>query len=284
MLYLIGLGLGHPKDLTYRAVELIKTCTIVYLEAYTSVMIDASVDDLEKFLGVTVHVADREFVEGGKIVDLAQKQPPVALLVVGDPFAATTHSDLVVRCHQRGLPMPTVVHNSSVLTAVGVCGLQLYRFGEAISLCLWTASFRPSSWYPKLARNRQAGLHTLCLLDIKIKELTDEQLARPTSRSIFDDPSPVAAPPPRFMTIAEAVAQLLEVEASQGEGAYLPTTLAVGLARLGSPSAKVVAGPLSALAGVDFGGPLHSLVLCGTLSDAELEHLRLFMLPEEQGA
>lgn len=33
-----------------------------------------------------------------------------------------------------------------------------HRFGEAISLCFWTDTFRPDSWYAKMARNKQAGL------------------------------------------------------------------------------------------------------------------------------
>ena len=55
----------------------------------------------------------------------------VAFLVVGDPFGATTHSDLQLRAHQRGVPV-RVIHNASVLTAIGSCGLQLYRFGETV--------------------------------------------------------------------------------------------------------------------------------------------------------
>ena len=45
--------------------------------------------------------------------------------------------------------------------------------------------------------------------------------------------------PPRYMTVAEAVAQLLEVEEAEGGGAYGPDTLAVGVARLGSPDQLV---------------------------------------------
>lgn len=32
------------------------------------------------------------------------------------------------------------------------------RFGETISLCFWTDTFRPDSWYPKAARNKAAGV------------------------------------------------------------------------------------------------------------------------------
>lgn len=39
-------------------------------------------------------------------------------------------------------------------------------------------SWRPDSFYDRIASNRRAGLHTLCLLDIKVKEPSLESLAR----------------------------------------------------------------------------------------------------------
>ena len=61
---------------------------------------------------------------------------------------------------------------------VAACGLQLYRFGQAVSLCFFTATWRPDSFYDRVACNRREGLHTLCLLDIRVKEPTEESLAR----------------------------------------------------------------------------------------------------------
>lgn len=124
-----------------------------------------------------------------------------------------------------------MVHNASIMNAVGATGLQLYRFGEAVSIVFftgeagsggwawpallggsnahplarlaasvlapgaehcplpaWRASsrahlpaapvgplppaladtWRPDSFYDRIAANRRAGLHTLCLLDIKV--------------------------------------------------------------------------------------------------------------------
>lgn len=55
----------------------------------------------------------------------------VAVLVVGDPLSATTHSDLIVRCSEAGVPWK-VIHNASIMTAVGQCGLQLYRCAATI--------------------------------------------------------------------------------------------------------------------------------------------------------
>lgn len=42
---------------------------------------------------------------------------------------ATTHTDLELRARALGIPV-RIVHNASIMNAVGVCGLQLYRFGE----------------------------------------------------------------------------------------------------------------------------------------------------------
>ena len=42
-------------------------------------------------------------------------------LVVGDVFAATTHTDLFTRCRQKGIPVEAI-HNASIMNAVGCCG------------------------------------------------------------------------------------------------------------------------------------------------------------------
>ena len=51
--------------------------------------------------------------------------------------SATTHTDLELRARQQGVPV-RVVHNASIMNAVGACGLQLYRFGEAVSIVFFT--------------------------------------------------------------------------------------------------------------------------------------------------
>jgi len=78
-------------------------------------------------------------------------------------YRATTHTDLVVRAKTLGIDVK-VVHNASVMNAVGVCGLQLYRYGETVSLPFFTETWKPDSFYEKIQKNRMLGLHTLCLL------------------------------------------------------------------------------------------------------------------------
>ena len=84
------------------------------------------------------------------------------------------------------------------------------------------------------------------------------------------------------MSIATACEQLLEIEEQEGMGVCPPSALAVGLARVGAEDEKIVAGTLEELKDVDFGGPLHSLVLVGTnVHDLELEYLRGFIVNEK---
>lgn len=50
-----------------------------------------------------------------------------------------------------------------------------------------------------------------------------------------------------------------------------PSTLAYGLARVGSETEQIVSGTLAELKEVDFGGPLHSLIVCSELHHMEQE-------------
>ncbi|XP_066208967.1 diphthine methyl ester synthase isoform X2 [Saccopteryx leptura] len=274
MLYLIGLGLGDAKDITVKGLEAVRRCSRVYLEAYTSVL-TVGQEVLEEFYGRKLILADREEVE--QEADNILKDAgvsDVAFLVVGDPLGATTHSDLILRAQALGIPY-RVIHNASIMSAVGCCGLQLYKFGETVSIVFWTDTWRPESFFDKVQKNRQSGLHTLCLLDIKVKEQSLENLIR--GRKLYE--------PPRYMTVNQAAQQLLEVVQNQRargeEPAVTEETLCVGLARVGAEDQKIAAGTLRQMCTVDLGGPLHSLIITGgSLHPLETEMLDLFSVPE----
>lgn len=210
----------------------------------------------------------------------------VAFLVVGDPFGyliwpstrnwhngshltcvrATTHTDLVLRARELGISIQNI-HNASIMSAIGATGLQLYNFGQTVSMVFFTETWKPSSFYDRLKENREVGLHTLLLLDIKVKEQSLENLAR--GRKIYE--------PPRFMTVAQCASQMLEIEESRHEGVYQPQSLAVGVARIGSHDQKIVSGTLEQLSKTELGPPLHSLVLLGRRTHVlEKEFIREF--------
>ncbi|XP_020370538.1 diphthine methyl ester synthase [Rhincodon typus] len=269
MLYLIGLGLGDARDITVKGLEIVRSCSRVYLEAYTS-LLTVGKEVLEEFYGRELLIAEREMVEQEAdeiLKDAADND--VAFLVVGDPFGATTHSDLVLRAVKAGIQYH-VVHNASILNAVGCCGLQLYNFGETVSIVFWTESWKPESFYDKIKRNRQTGVHTLCLLDIKVKEQSLENLMR--GRKIFE--------PPRFMSVSQAAEQLLEIienRRDKGEElALTEETLCVGLARVGSKNQKIAVATVQQMVKMDLGDPLHSLIITGHMHPMEIEMLKLF--------
>ncbi|KAH8900279.1 Diphthine synthase [Thozetella sp. PMI_491] len=262
MLYLVGLGLSDETDITVKGLEVVKKASRVYLEAYTSILlVDQSV--LEAYYGRSIVVADREMVESNSdeiLRDAANVD--VAFLVVGDPFGATTHTDLVLRARELGIPVQAVP-NASIMSAIGATGLQLYNFGQTVSMVFFLDNWRPASFYDRIKENRSIGLHTLVLLDIKVKEQSLENMAR--GRKIYE--------PPRYMTVGTCARQMLEIEEEKGEGVYGPDSLAIGAARVGGKTEKFVAGTLKELCDADdaLGPPLHSLVLLGRRTH-ELEH------------
>ena len=158
------------------------------------------------------------------------------------------------------------------MSAIGSTGLQLYNFGQTVSMVFFTDTWKPSSFYDRVKENRQIGLHTLVLLDIKVKEQSPENLAR--GKKIFD--------PPRYMTVAQCASQMLETEEERQEGVYGPDSLAIGAARIGAEDQKLVTGTLKQLCEVDVGKPLHSVVLLGRRThDLEREFIREFAMKKD---
>jgi diphthine synthase len=162
MLNLIGIGLNDEKDISIKGLELIKTSDFVYLENYTS-KLQCSLKDLEKFYGKRILLAEREFVEDGKILLQQSLQSNVSLLIIGDVFSATTHISLYMEAKKQGIKL-NIVNNASVLNAVGITGLELYKFGKTTSI-----PFHESKT-PMEVIKKNYPLHTLCLLDLKPKE------------------------------------------------------------------------------------------------------------------
>lgn len=90
--------------------------------------------------------------------------------------------------------------------------------------------------------------------------------------------------PPRFMSVAEAAQQLLEiVKRRRGEGvteadlAFTEESLFVGVARVGHETQAIKACTLKEMSELDLGAPLHSLVLpAKKLHPVEIEYLQQF--------
>ena len=154
-----------------------------------------------------------------------------------------------------------VVHNASIVNAVSAVGLQLYAFGQIVSIPFFRDQWRPDSFYDKIHTNTQAGLHTLCLLDIKVKEQSADNMARYNTHT---HRRPVAAclprsdhslllcvsrgvmvyEAPRYMTVNQCIEQLLEVEERRKEGGPSTTTRSPTQSQSAAQSSPPVCSPL----------------------------------------
>lgn len=174
----------------------------------------------------------------------------------------------MLRARELDIKVKTI-HNASIMSAIGAAGLQLYNFGQTVSMVFFTDTWKPSSFYDRIAENAKTGLHTLVLVDIKVKEQSYENMAR--GRRVYE--------PPRYMTVAQCASQMLEIEEARSEGVYTADSLAVGVARVGADDQRMASGTLKELSEVDLGPPLHSLILLGSRAhDLERDFIRSFAI------
>lgn len=104
------------------------------------------------------------------------------------------------------------------------------------------------------------NLHTLCLLDIKVKEQSKDNIAK--NIPIYEKS--------KFMTISEAIEQIYEAENIHNLGICTDDTWCIGVSRVGHSTQQIISGTLYDLKYIDFGKPLHSLVICApNLHDIE---------------
>ena len=244
----IGLGLFDEKDISLRGLEAARASDELFAEFYTASMAGAAVGSIERTLSRSVTVLDRSEVEKGDRIIEAARRGEAALLVVGDPFTATTHIALRLRARRAGIPV-RIVHGSSVLTAVpGLLGLQHYKFGRTTSLPFPQKGYFPTSPYDVIDENSARGLHTLVLLDIQ-------------------------ADMGRVMTANEGLDILMELEARKGRGVLTGERLVCVVGRAGSSDPVVRAGPLGLLRSESLGPPHHTIVVPGELHFMEAEAL-----------
>lgn len=109
-IFLIGLGLSDLDDVTIRGDKLIRSSCEIWLESYTSIFPNVSLSTLsERYPGIPVKIADRTIIESGFDAILQKaKTDKVAILIVGDPFSATTHSDLYIRAKKENVEIQVV--------------------------------------------------------------------------------------------------------------------------------------------------------------------------------
>jgi diphthine synthase len=247
-LVFVGLGLHSEKGISLQGIEEAKTADHIFIELYTNLLPDFSAKRFEAIIGKKVHILSRHELEeenGARILNATEKGKTV-FLVPGDPLIATTHVTLRIEAEKHGIKT-RIVHGASIISAIiGLSCLHNYKFGKTVTIPFpETPSETP---YNVIAQNKKLGLHTLCLLDLKIEEN-------------------------RFLTINEALTTLSEIEQKRKERIITPNTIAIGVARAGSNTPTIKADHIKALLKHDFGDLPQTLIFPGELHFMEAEAL-----------
>lgn len=247
----VGLGMSKPEDMSVKALQALQNSDRIFAEFYTSKLIDASLEELEEFIGKDIEVLKRSDVEEHNIILEEARNGVVSFVTAGDPMSATTHLDIRLRAEAEHIPT-RLINGVSIFTACAAAfGLQPYKFGRAVTIPFPEPGFLPSSPYDNILENFERGLHTLILLDIK----ADEN---------------------RYMTANTAMQWLLDAEERLGKKLVTENSLFCAGARIGSATQKLVAGFPAAILSAELGAPLHCLVMPGKLHFMEAEALCAF--------
>ncbi|MUV90416.1 diphthine synthase [Halapricum sp. CBA1109] len=246
MLTFVGLGLYDERSITVAGREAIADADRVFAEFYTSKLAGARLDDVEAAHDTTIEVRSREGVERDPdpILDAAADGDAV-FCTAGDTMISTTHVDLRLRAHDRGIETRVIHGTTAEAAASSLTGLQNYRFGKATTLPFESSHGGegvPDSVVETIEDNRQRGLHTLVFLDIKVEADREEYMS------------------------GDAAAGLLAEH-------WNDEALGVVVARAGSPEPVVTADTLDSLAAQSFGEPLHMLLIPGDLHYVERDAL-----------
>lgn len=238
-LYFIGMGL-YEKDIPYRGLKILKKCNSVYLESYTSKLIDVA--SLNALIGKKVVLADRDLVEkkAEDVILQNAKKSDVGFCVMGDVFSATTHTDLMLRAKKKKIDVK-FIHAGSVITAVGVTGLSLYNFGKITSIPFENENIKTP--LDVIKNNLSLGMHTLVLFDLDPKS-------------------------DKYMSVSEALKFLIK--------GGMEDKLCVGCGALGSLDPEIKVGKASELVKAKMIKYPQCLVVCGNLHFTEEEALETF--------
>jgi len=165
MLHLIGIGY-KKEHINFEMMDAIKKSEKVFLEYYTS-FYETSFEELENFIEKKIIISDRELIESRIEEEIMEpaKTKDIALLVIGDPLTATTHTDLLLRAKEMNIETK-VYNNVGVGTFITRTGLQFYKFGRITSIPFFSEKFMPRTPYLIFQDNQKIGAHTLFLLDL----------------------------------------------------------------------------------------------------------------------
>jgi diphthine synthase len=247
MLWFVGTGINGYRGLSLAAVDVLRKCSIIYGERFTSALADSDLQGLGSVLGKEVRPVQRWFVEDGKEILETAKKNEVALVTYGDPLIATTHSELRSRAAKNSIKTGVLHSASGIASIMGETGLHVYKFGRMVTMMSEPQS--AISVYNTIFENLLAGSHTLILTEYSHDESQEPFFLDPTS--VFK--------------------MLLDVERDQKYQIFSGSTFAVVASRVGMWDQRITSGKIGSLSKIDFGAGPHSVIVTGSLHFTEAE-------------
>jgi diphthine synthase len=254
MLFFIGLGISGYNGISLLALNALKTCTIIYIERFTSAICDQDILELDKAVrsedkGITMLSVQRWFVEDGREILERALDQNVALVTYGDPLIATTHTELYIRAVKNSINVNILHAASGVSSVIGETGLHMYKFGRSVTMM--STPLSALSVYNTIFDNLLAGNHTLILTE-------------------YNDVHPNGL---FFLDPVRVCNMLMEAERDLKYNIFSEETFMVVASRIGTSQKKIISGKVKSLTGMNFGTGPHSLIVTGGLHFTEEEAL-----------
>jgi len=186
-LVFVGLGLEDENGISIQGLEEVKSAESVFIELYTNLMPNFSLNNFKNKSGKQMNVLSRYELEeeNGKIMLNAAEKGKTVFLVPGDPLIATTHITLRLEAKKRKIKT-RIIHGTSIISAImGLSGLHNYKFGKTVTIPLpYNFSETP---YKVIIQNGLArvGSCTQIIKADRIKKLIEFNFGSPPQSLIF---------------------------------------------------------------------------------------------------
>ena len=185
--------------MSLEALEILKSCEIIYVERFTSYI---SNSEIEKFIQIVdpekskkISIVKRWFIEDAKEILSQSQNLIVALVTYGDPLMATTINELRNRANSHMIKTRIIHGASGIFSFIGESGLHNYKFGRTTTIMSDPQS--AISVYSIIYENLKVGNHTLILTEYSNNDEKDFSFLDPHTAISLLNPSlrPRHSPP-----------------------------------------------------------------------------------------
>lgn len=127
MLHIIATPIGNLKDITLRALDTLKACTIVIGEEHrpaSTLLKKLGIEQKEIYL-LNEHSKPKDIDE---LVELCATQEVALISDCGTPVFSDPGADLIKVCRKRGIPVTSLPGASSLMTMISLSSQKLPQF------------------------------------------------------------------------------------------------------------------------------------------------------------